>query len=58
MRIADLKITLLLQKGRSLLILFFKRVLKSSDNSERNGKTITKFFFSTVNLTSFSVSLL
>ena len=58
MHIADLKITLLLQKGRSLLILFFKRVLKSSDNSERNGKTITKSFFSAVNMTSFSVSLL
>ena len=47
-----------LQKGRFLLILFFKRVLKSSDNLPRNGKTITKYFFPAVNVTSFLVSLL
>ena len=29
-------------------ILFFKRVLKSSKNLPRNGKTITKSFFSAV----------
>ena len=37
-RVEDLKIALILQKGRFLLILFFKRVLKSSDNLPRNGK--------------------
>ena len=47
-----------MQKVRFLLILFYKRVLKSSDNLPRNGKTITKSFFSAVNLTGFSVSLL
>ena len=57
MRVEDLKITLILQKGRFLLILFFKRVLKSSDHLRRNGKTITKSFFSAVNVTGFSVSL-
>ena len=57
-RVEDLKITLILQKGRFLLILFFKRVLKSSDHLRRNGKTITKSFFSAVNVTGFSVSLL
>ena len=51
----DLKITLILQKGRFLLILFFKRVFKSSDNLPRNGKTITKFLFSAVNVTGFPV---
>ena len=56
-RVEDLKITLILQKGRFLLILFFKRILKSSDNLPRNGKTITKSFFSAVNVTGFSVSL-
>ena len=45
-RVDDLKITLTLLKGRFLLILFFKRVLKSSDNLPRNSKTITKSFFS------------
>ena len=49
---------IILQKGRFLLILFLKRVLKSSDNLPRNGKTITKSFFSAVNVTGFSVSLL
>ena len=44
-RADDLKITLILRKGRFLLILFFKRVLKSSDNLPRNGKTVTKSFF-------------
>ena len=57
-RVDDLKITLILQKVRFLLILFYKRVLKSTDNLPRNGKTITKSFFSAVNLTGFSVSLL
>ena len=57
-RVEDLKITLILQKGRFLLILFLKRVLKSSDNLPRNCKTITKSFFSAVNVTGFSVSLL
>ena len=55
-RLEDLKTTLILQKGRFLL--FLKLVLKSSDNFPGNGKTITKFFFSAVNVTGFSVSLL
>ena len=50
--------TLILQKGKFLLILLFKRVLKSSYNLPRNGKTITKSFFPAVNVTGFSVSLL
>ena len=37
-RVDDVKITLILQKGRFLLILFFKRVLKRG-NLLRNGKT-------------------
>ena len=57
-RVDDLKITLILQKGKFSLILLFTRVLKSSDNLPRNGKTITKSFFSSVNVTGFSVSLL
>ena len=40
-RVEDLKVTLILQKGMFLLILFSKRVLTSSDNLPRNGKTIT-----------------
>ena len=39
-------------------MLFFNRVLKWSDNLPRTGKAITKSFFSAVNVTSFSVSLL
>ena len=42
--ISELEKTLILQKRRFLLILPFKRVLKSSDNLQRNGKTITKSF--------------
>ena len=57
-RVEDLKITLILQKGMFLLILLFKRVLKSSYNLLKNGKTITKSFFSTVNVTDFSASLI
>ena len=57
-RTDDLKITLILQKERFLPILFFKQVLKSSDNIPRNDKTITKPFFSADNVTGFSVSLL
>ena len=44
--------------GGFLLILFFKCVPKSSDNLPKNGKTITRSFFSPVNVTDFSVSLL
>ena len=55
-RVVGLKI--ILQKGSCLLILLFKHVLKSSDNLLRNGKIITKCFFSAVNVTSFSVSFL
>ena len=51
-RVEDLKMTLILQKGRFLLILIFRRVLKSSDNLPRNGKTVTKSFFSAVKSTS------
>ena len=57
-RVGDLKINLILQKRRFLLILFVRRVLKSSDNFPRNGQTITKSLFSAVNVTGFSVSLL
>ena len=57
-RVEDLKITLILQKGKFLRIQFFKRVYKSSDNLPRNGKTITKSFLSAINVTGFSVSLL
>ena len=57
-RVEDLKITLTLQKGRFLLILFFKRALESSDNFPRNRKAITKPFFSAVNVTGLSVSVL
>ena len=51
-----LKITLILHKGRFLLILYFKLVLKSSNTFSRNDKTITKSFFWAVDVTSFSVS--
>ena len=51
-RVEDLKMTLILQKRRFLLILIFRRVLKSSDNLPRNGKTVTKSFFSAVKSTS------
>ena len=54
--VADLKVTLILQKF--LLAIFLKRVLKSSNNLPKNGNTLTKSFFSAVNLTGFSVSLL
>ena len=47
----DLKRALILQKERLLLILSFKHVLKSRYNLPRNGKTITKSFFSAVNMT-------
>ena len=57
-RVDDLKLTLILQKRRFLMILFFKHVLKSSDTLQRNGKTITKSFFSAANMTGFSVILL
>ena len=36
-RVDDLKVTLVFQKGRLLLILFFKRVLKSSDTLQENS---------------------
>ena len=54
--VADLKVTLILQKF--VLAIFLKRVLKSSNNLPKNGNTLTKSFFSAVNLTGFSVSLL
>ena len=57
-RAVDLKITLLLQKGRFILILSSKHILKTSDTLPRNGKTINKLFFSAVNVTVFTVSLL
>ena len=57
-RVEDLKITLISQKVRFLLILFFNRLLKSSDNLQKNGRSITKSFFSADNVTCFSVSLL
>ena len=55
-RVDDLKITLILQKRRFLLILLCKRVFKSSHNLPRNGKTITKSFFSAYNVTSLVLS--
>ena len=57
-RVENLKITIILQKGRFLLMLFLKRFLISSYNLPRNGKTITKYSFSAVNVTDFSLSLL
>ena len=57
-RAVDLKITLLLQKGRFILILSSKHILKTSDTLPRNGKTINKLFFSAVNVTVFTVILL
>ena len=57
-RADDLKITLLLQKGRFILILSSKHVLKTSDTLPRNGKTMNKLFFSVLNVTVFIVSLL
>ena len=56
-RARDLKVTLNLQKGRLLLILFFECVHKSNDSLRRNGKTISRSFFSALNVTGFSVSL-
>ena len=56
--IDDLKITLILQEGRFLHILFLMRVLKSSDTVPRKGKSITKSFFSAGNVTNVSVSYL
>ena len=56
--IDDLKITLILQEGRFLHILFLTRVLKSSDTVPRKGKTITKSFFSAGNVTNVLVSYL
>ena len=47
------KITLIWQKGRILLILFFKCVFKSMDNLPRNDKTITKLFLAAVNMIGF-----
>ena len=47
-----------LAKGKFFTDTIFKSVLRSSDNLPRNGKTITKSFFSAVNVTGFSVSLL
>ena len=49
--------TLNLQEGGFLLTVFFKCVLKSNYNLPRNAKTITKSFFSAVNVTGFSVIL-
>ena len=51
---------LIFQKGRFLLILFFKRVkkcIKSSDNLPRSVRNITKSFFASANVTGFPVSL-
>ena len=41
------------QIGRDSDISFFMDVLKSSDNLPRNRKTISKSFFSAVNVTGF-----
>ena len=58
MRVDNLKINLILQKGRFLPILIIKRVLKSTGNLPINGKIITFSFFSAVSVTGYSVSLL
>ena len=50
-RLVDLKITLILQKGRYLLILFCKRVLIARDKLPRYDRVINNSFFSTVNAT-------
>ena len=57
-RVDNLKINLILQKGRFLPILIIKRVLKSTGNLPINGKIITISFFSAVSVTGYSVSLL
>ena len=40
------------------MILFFKYFLKSGDTFQRNGKVVSKSFFSAINMTGFSLSLL
>ena len=50
-RVVDLKITLILQKGRFLLRLFCKRVLIARDKLPRYGRVIDNSFLSTVNAT-------
>ena len=50
-RVVNLKITLILQKGRFLLILFLKRVLIARDKLPRYGRAINNSYFSTVNAT-------
>ena len=47
----DSKITLILQKGRFLLILFCKCVLIARDKLPRYGRAINNSFFSTVSAT-------
>ena len=47
----DSKITLILQKGRFLLILFCNCVLIATDKLPRYGRAINNSFFSTVNAT-------
>ena len=54
-RVDNLKVTLILQKRRYLLILIIKSVLKSTGNLPRNGKNITISFFSAVSVTGYSV---
>ena len=48
-RVVDLKITLILQKGRLLLILFCKRVLIARNKLPKYGRAKNNCFFSTVN---------
>ena len=47
----DLRITLILQKGRLLLILLCKRVLKARDKLPIYGRTINSSFLLTVSVT-------
>ena len=49
-RVVDLKITLILQKGRFLLIVFCNRVLIAREKLPRYGRAINNYFFSTVNV--------
>ena len=48
-RVVDLKMTLILQRRRFLLILFCKRVLIARDKLPRCGRAINNSFFLTVN---------
>ena len=56
--VEDWKITLILQREKILMTLFFKRVLRSNDGLAREGKTMAKSFFSVVNVNAFYLTVL